>query len=69
VKDLKERIVNSLNKGNEVEAGAFTVRMAEGGRYPSWKEEFEKRLGEEAVQEVISNTPYKKVLLVEPASD
>lgn len=62
---FKNQMIHFLKQGYPVQDGDYTVRLKAGARYPKWKEEFAKRLGEEEVSLVIANTPYTESIEVE----
>lgn len=53
--------------GNDVQTCGYRLRMVEGGRYPSWRNVVEEKLGADVVAEVIASTPPKVNLEVMPA--
>ena len=61
---LKEIITKAIDNNYTIEAGALTAKFVPGAVRPSWKDEFVKRCGEDAAEEVIANTPPSKTLEV-----
>ena len=61
VKALEAGIMTGLKKELPVEGGPFLAEIETklGQCRPAWKDEFEKAMGPEAVQEVVANTPRK----------
>jgi hypothetical protein len=62
---LKGLVATLLDEGAQIEAGNYTTYIHYGGRYPKWKNEFIKRLGEEVAEEIVANTDPRKEVIVE----
>jgi hypothetical protein len=66
-KQLFDIIFAYLKKKSAVEKGMLSCAIVPGGRYPSWKNEFINRLGEDEANKIIANTPCKETILVDEA--
>lgn len=60
--DLRSIITEMIEVGGPYESDYFKVALVQKGRFPSWKDEFVKALGSEAMEHVISTTPFREEL-------
>lgn len=68
IKKDEDKMAASLLKavkiGAKIEVGNLTAKLEFGGRYPAWQKLFVERLGQDAADEVVANTPHKEILVV-----